>query len=67
MMRTIVRNQAIEVVEVPYDPATGQVAIDKPDQFAQEEFAAPIIPRNHFLWCARTGRCTDFDWAHDNL
>lgn len=64
VMRTIVRNQAIEVVEVPYDPATGQVAIDKLDQFAQEEFAALIIPQPNFFGVLEQVDALT-DWAHD--
>src|SRR5690606_18836465 len=49
VVRTIVKNQAIEVVEVPYDAATGQVTLDQLEQFAQEEFAALVIPQPNFF------------------
>lgn len=64
VVRTIVRNQAIEVVEVPYDPATGQVTIDQLDQFAQEEFAALIIPQPNFFGVLEQVDMLA-DWAHD--
>lgn len=64
VVRTIVKNQKIEVVEVPYDPATGQVAADKLEQFAREEFAALVIPQpNFFGVLEQVDMLTD--WAHD--
>lgn len=64
VMRTIVKNQAIEVVEVPYDPASGQVAIDKLEQLAQEEFAALIVPQPNFFGVLEQVDAL-VDWAHD--
>ncbi|WP_292976484.1 aminomethyl-transferring glycine dehydrogenase subunit GcvPA [Nitrosomonas sp.] len=64
VVRTIVKNQKIEVVEVPYDPATGQIAADKLEQFAREEFAALVIPQpNFFGVLEQVDMLTD--WAHD--
>lgn len=63
VVRTIVKNQAIEVVEVPYDAATGQVTLDQLEQFAQEEFAALVIPQPNFFGVLEQVDALA-DWAH---
>lgn len=64
VVRTIVRNQRIEVVEIPFDPASGQVAMDQLDQFAQEEFAALVIPQPNFFGVLESVDALA-DWAHE--
>lgn len=63
VMHTIVKNQAIEVVEVPYDSESGRVTLDQLDQFGQEEFAALIIPQPNFFGVLE--QVDELaDWAH---
>lgn len=49
VVRAIVKNQSIEVVEIPYDAKSGQVKPEQVDSFVQEEFAALIIPQPNFF------------------
>src|SRR5690606_15827732 len=49
VVRAIVKNQAIEVVEIPYDQASGQILPEQLDQYGQEEFAALVIPQPNFF------------------
>lgn len=49
VLRTIVSNQQIEVVEVPFCEESGQVLVEQIDQFGQEEFAALVIPQPNFF------------------
>jgi len=61
----IVKNQAIELVEVPYDPVTGQTDKVALEKFSGEDFAALVIPQPNFF-----GVIEDVDalaqWAVDN-
>lgn len=62
---TIVKNQAIELVDVPFDPVTGQTDLTALKQFSGEDFAALVIPQPNFF-----GVLEDVDaltqWAIDN-
>ena len=48
-VHTIVHNQAIELVEVPFDPATGQTDMAALAAHAGEDFAALVIPQPNFF------------------
>jgi len=65
VVHAIVHNQQIELVDVPYDAATGNINIDSLDQFAGGDFAALVIPQPNFF-----GQLEDVnaltDWAHAN-
>lgn len=45
----IVKNQEIELVEVPYDLKTGQTDLTALEQFVGEDFAALVIPQPNFF------------------
>ena len=45
----IVKNQKIELVDVPYDLETGQTDLAALEQFAGEDFAALVIPQPNFF------------------
>jgi glycine dehydrogenase subunit 1 len=47
--RTIVSNQGIELVELPYDPATGKTDLDALRAHAGEDFAAVVVPQPNFF------------------
>jgi glycine dehydrogenase subunit 1 len=63
VVRTIVRNQGIDVVELPYSRESGQTAMESLDEFGKEEFAALVIPQPNFF-----GVLEEVDsltnWAH---
>jgi glycine dehydrogenase subunit 1 len=62
---TIVRNQKIELVEVPFDKTSGRVDRAALDAYAGEDFAALVIPQpNFFGVIEETDALTD--WAHAN-
>ncbi len=63
VVRAIVRNQAIEVVEIPYDAESGQVTLEQLDRFGQEEFAALVIPQPNFFGVFEQVDALT-DWAH---
>lgn len=63
--RNIVENQGIEMVEVPFDKATGTVDRATLETYAGQDFAALVIP-----WPSFFGTLEDVhaltDWAHAN-
>jgi glycine dehydrogenase subunit 1 len=65
VVRTIVSNQGIELVEVAYDSMTGQVDSQAIEALAGEDFAAMVIPQpNFFGVLEEVDRHTD--WAQAN-
>jgi glycine dehydrogenase subunit 1 len=63
--RTIVKNQNIELVEVPFDTATGRTDQQALAQYAGEDFAALIIPQPNFFGVLEEVDALT-DWAHTN-
>jgi len=63
VVRTIVRNQLIEMVEIPYDPASGQTTLAQLEAAGQTEFAALVIPQPNFFGVFEPVD-TLTDWAH---
>ncbi len=64
-VHTIVRNQGIELVELPYDDATGQTDLQALDAHAGEDFAALVIPQPNFFGVLEPVDALT-DWAHRN-
>jgi glycine dehydrogenase subunit 1 len=65
VVHTIVRNQGIELVDVPFDPRMGDVTPATLDHFAGRDFAALVIPQpNYFGVLEEVDALTD--WAHAN-
>lgn len=62
---TIVKNQNIELVEVPFDTASGRTDQAALAAYAGEDFAALVIPQPNFFGVLEE---TDalVDWAHAN-
>jgi len=60
---TIVQNQSIEIVEIPYDPSGGHTTLDSLAAHAGSDIAAVVIPQPNFF-----GVLEDVDeitdWAH---
>ncbi len=63
VVRTIVRNQSIEIVEIPYDPALGQTTLAQLEAAGQTEFAALVIPQPNFFGVLEPVDVLT-DWAH---
>ncbi len=62
---TIVRNQGIELVELPFDAAGGHTPLASLEPYAGEDFAALVIPQpNFFGVLEEVDGLTD--WAHAN-
>jgi len=65
VVQTIVKNQQIEVVEVPFDMATGQTDMAALQTYAGEDYAALVIPQPNFFGVLEdVAGMTDF--AHAN-
>ena len=62
---SIVRNQGIELVELPYDRAGGHTDPAVLEQYAAEDFAALVIPQPNFFGVLEEVD-TLTDWAHAN-
>ncbi len=64
-VKTIIRYQNIEIVDIPYSETGGHVDPQNLEQYAGEEFAALIIPQPNFF-----GVLEEVDeltnWAHKN-
>ncbi|MEE8388462.1 MAG: aminomethyl-transferring glycine dehydrogenase subunit GcvPA [Acidiferrobacterales bacterium] len=64
-VKTIVRHQNIEIVDIPYSETGGHVDPQSLEQYAGEEFAALVIPQPNFF-----GVLEEIDeltnWAHKN-
>ncbi|MDH5535957.1 MAG: aminomethyl-transferring glycine dehydrogenase subunit GcvPA [Betaproteobacteria bacterium] len=65
VVRTIVRNQGIELVEVPFSTETGHTLPEALAKFAGEEFAALVIPQPNFFGVLEPVDALT-DWAHAN-
>ena len=65
VVKTIVKNQQIEVIEVPFDMATGQTDMAALQAYAGEDYAALVIPQPNFFGVLEdVAGMTDF--AHAN-
>ncbi len=63
VVRAIVRNQGIDVVELPYCKQSGQTLPESLDEFGKEEFAALVIPQPNFFGVLEQVDALT-DWAH---
>lgn len=62
---TIVRGQQIELVEVPYDKATGTMTLEQIKQQAETDITAIVLQQPNFFGCLESvDEITD--WAHEN-
>ncbi|MFV2003816.1 MAG: aminomethyl-transferring glycine dehydrogenase subunit GcvPA [Gammaproteobacteria bacterium] len=62
---TIVRGQQIELVDVPYDKATGTVQLEAFKQQADDDITALVLQQPNFFGCLEAvDEITD--WAHEN-
>src|SRR5687768_366384 len=63
VVRAIVRNQGIDVVELPYCKQSGRTLVEALDEFGKEEFAALVIPQPNFFGVLEEVDALT-DWAH---
>ncbi len=63
VVQAIVKNQQIEVVELPYCHESGQVLPESLEEFAKDEFAALVIPQPNFFGVLEQVDALT-DWAH---
>ncbi|HSC94063.1 MAG TPA: aminomethyl-transferring glycine dehydrogenase subunit GcvPA [Burkholderiales bacterium] len=68
VVRTIVRNQGIELLECPYDSAVGRTSLDGLGRVARSDLAAVVIPQPNFLGVLEpVDQVTDWAHAHNAL
>ncbi len=65
VVHTIVHNQGIEVVEVPYCTDGGNILLESLGRFEGEDFAALVIPQPNFFGVLEEVDSLT-DWAHAN-
>ncbi|SFH56036.1 glycine dehydrogenase (decarboxylating) alpha subunit [Nitrosospira sp. Nsp14] len=63
VVRAIVANQGIDVIELPYSQQSGQTLLDALVEFGKEEFAALVIPQPNFFGVLEDVDALT-DWAH---
>jgi len=67
-LRTVVGQQDIEVIEVPFDRAGGHTALEQLDAFGNREFTALVINQpNFFGVLEEVDALTDWAHRHDSL
>lgn len=64
-IETVVRNQHIEVLTLPFDEQQGTTALTALEQYAGEDITALVIAQPNFFGCLeQVDKLTD--WAHQN-
>jgi len=63
VVRSIVSNQGIELVELPYDPTGGHTAPESLQAFAGADIAALVVPQPNFFGVLEEVDALT-DWAH---
>ncbi len=65
VMRAIVKNQGIEVIEIPYNLECGHTLVESLAPFAGQDIAALVIPQPNFFGVLEPVDALT-DWAHAN-
>jgi glycine dehydrogenase subunit 1 len=65
VVKTIVSQQDIEIVDVPYDPLTGKVSIEQLEKLSKENLSALVIPQPNFFGVLEDVDALT-DWATEN-
>lgn len=65
VVRSIVKNQGIELVELPFDPKGGHTDPASLEQYAGEDFAALVVAQPNFFGVLEEVDALT-DWAHAN-
>jgi glycine dehydrogenase subunit 1 len=67
-VHAIVRNQSIELVEIPFDAASGKTDLAALQQYAGEDFTALVVPQPNFFGALEdVDALTDFAHANNML
>jgi len=64
-IETVVRNQHIEVITLPFDEQQGNTALSALEQYKGEDITALVIAQPNFFGCFEQVDQLS-DWAHDN-
>ena len=64
-LETIVRNQHIEIITLPFDPASGTTAIQSVEKYQGEDITALVIAQPNFFGCLEQVDALT-DWAQAN-
>ncbi len=65
VVRTIVHNQAIELIELPFDPQGGHTPTEALEAYKGREFAALVVPQPNFFGVLESADELT-DWGHAN-
>ena len=65
VVRAIVNNQKIEIIEIPFDKTTGQINPQSLEAYADDDIAALVIPQPNFFGVLEPVDALT-DWAHGN-
>lgn len=65
VVKTLVGNQGIELLELPYDQETGQTPLSALEAYVDESVAAVVIPQPNFFGVLEEHDAW-VDWAHAN-
>lgn len=63
VVKTIVSNQNIELVDIPYEPDSGHIAPESLESFAGDDITALVIPQPNFFGVLEEVDALT-DWAH---
>ncbi len=63
VVKTIVSQQDIDIVDVPFDPATGKISLSQLDKLVKDDFTALVIPQPNFFGVLEDADALT-DWAH---
>ena len=64
-LETIVRNQHIEIINLPFDQALGTTAMTALEKYSGEDITALVISQPNFFGCLEQVDALS-DWAHTN-
>ncbi len=65
VVKTIVSQQDIDIIDIPFDPATGKINLEALEKMSKENLTALVIPQPNFFGVLEdVDQLTD--WAHAN-
>ncbi|MCP4996186.1 MAG: aminomethyl-transferring glycine dehydrogenase subunit GcvPA [Gammaproteobacteria bacterium] len=65
VVKNIVHNQGVELVELPFDPQGGHTSIESLEAYAGEDITAVVVPQPNFFGVLEEVDALT-DWAHAN-
>lgn len=64
-LKTIVQNQDIDIITLPFDPKAGTTSLSSLEPYKGTDFTALVIAQPNFFGCLEQVDALT-DWAHDN-